>query len=135
MKPTKQQIETLAEWWAIKTFDIRANQDNGDTSENGGVAFMLMNMVAMNAKDSMPENARQKFKDSIIERLSSTDDNSYYSYMLDVDYHPNQMLLEICEKANVNTSALPVKTFTTWDNGKNKFIGKFQYGGEFEEIA
>lgn len=133
MKPTKEQIEKVAEWWAVRTFDCALNQNNGDDSEHGGLAFMMMNILSMQAKDKAPSDARGKFKAAIVERLSKGD--GYQALLLDVDYHPNEGLATACKLAGIDPAMLPIKTHTQFDNEKGEFIGRYQYGGKFETIA
>lgn len=128
MKPSKEQLEKFAEWWAVKSFDIALNQNNGDDSPNGGMAFMLMNMASMKAKETITTESRQKFKDSIVRQLLGRDRN----LTLDVDYHPCEELAIACQVAGVNCGILPCKTFSDFRDGK--FVAKYQYGGKLETL-
>lgn len=132
--PTLQQIEACAEWWAVRTFDHLLNQNNGDDSPNGGMTFMLMNMLSMDAKEKAPTDARDKFKASLIEQLTSANGN-YSDSMLYVDYHPDEKLSKACDVAGISSSMIPIKSHTQWDSENGKFIGRYQYGGKFEDVS
>lgn len=131
LQPTYEQIEKVAEWWAVKTFDTAMNQNNGDDSENGALGFMLANLNAVTAKskEATPE-AREKFKQALIRQLIE-DPNTY----LDVDYHPSQAIETACKEAGISTNFVPIKTFTIYRKNTNSFEGRFQYSGKFEQIA
>lgn len=131
MKPTLEQIEKVAEWWAVRTFDKALNQNNGDDSENGAMAFILMNMNASNARQSASSDSRESFKRSIIDLL----DKGEMGYTLDVDYSPNEPLRVACNSSGINSGMLPCKTFSLWHSSDCKFRGRHMYGGPWEDIA
>jgi hypothetical protein len=133
MKPTKEQIEAVAEWWAVRTFDKVFNQNNGDNSPNGGIGFLLANTAAMQAREKTGVEARLNFKVEIVKHLESVTD--FYEMQLDVDYNPNLPLHDICVRSGVDTGMLPCKTFTLWDRQENCFRGRYQYGGPWETIG
>lgn len=134
MKPTKEQIEAVAEWWAVKTFDTAMNQNNGDKSPTGDMTFMLMNMLAETNRSKGDKANRDKFKNSIIKQLSELDfENGWH--VLSVDYDPCQALYDACKESGIDCHMLPCKTHTQWDKQNTSFIGKYQYGGQFETIA
>ena len=128
MKITPEQLEANAEWWAVRTFDHALNQNNGDTSDKGEMSFMLMNLVSSKARQSADPNARQKFKDKLIELMADKDHFNIY-----VDYHPDPELAEACDYAGIGYEALPCKSGTEFSKGQLK--GKYQYGGQWTKIA
>jgi hypothetical protein len=126
MKPTTEQIEKLAEWWAAKAFDVALNQDNGEPSH-----FLLMNALAMAFKSDLSPEMRAKFKMSIMTQLAHNDPKN--GYTLSVDYDPCFTLREACEISGVSPHSLPCKTVTVFSDGV--FKGKFGYGKPFELIG
>lgn len=127
----KQAVTIMVDWWAEK-MQKPLNQNNGDNSESGGIAFMLMNMVAMNAQETITEDKIKKFKSFLTDKLIPLEGNNNWRGQLDVDYHPNELLFQACEYSGINTSALPCKTFTRIED--NFVIGRYQYGGEFFKL-
>jgi hypothetical protein len=134
-KPTLEQIEKVAEWWAVRTFDKAWNQDNGDNSETGRMTFLLMNMASNDAYNKAPKGARDKFINAIVESLSSISKEYQGEYTLSVDYDPNVRLGDVCEKAGIGSRMLPCKTFTLWHHDEKKFRGRHTYGGPWEDVA
>lgn len=133
-KPTQEQIEKVAQWWATRTFKAW-NQDNGDSSDNGRMTHLLMNMAANDAYNAAPKGASDKFINAIVESLSSIRSESQGDYTLSVDYDPNVRLWDICEKAGLQARILPCKTFTLWHAADKTFRGRHSYGSPWEDIA
>lgn len=119
-------------WWSEKSFNTTLNQNNGDNSPQGGLTFMLMNMLSMDSqKDATPDKIK-KFEEKLTELLMEKKDNSY-DRTLDVDYHPCELLSTACEYAGINPGCLPCKTFSRIDN-QNRVYVKYQYGAPTIEI-
>lgn len=97
-------------WWS-EAIQKPINQDNGDTSENGAMAFMLMNMVAGNAQDSITPDKIKSFEDALTKRLLAVEYRKH-EQDLDVDYHPNQILAECANVAGISSSVFPCKTWS-----------------------
>lgn len=127
-KPTLQQIEAVAEWWAVRTFDHVINQNNGDDSFHGRLAMTLKTQLAHIDRNKGNGDARDKFKECIIKQLELNPSQIFYC-----DYDPNKPLRAACDYAGIGYNALPIKSHTQLDG--DKFIGKYQYGGKFETIA
>lgn len=126
----KEAVEIMVRWWSEKSFKTPMNQNNGDDSPNGGIAFLLMNRAATIAQANVSEEQIQKFESKLTEILLLAEGKGYHATMLDVDYDPNRPLQEACNHAGISTRTLPVKTFTRI-NEKNKVEGRYQYGGDW----
>lgn len=115
MKQTYEEavLKTVM-WWAEK-IQQPLNQNNGDDSRNGGMMFMLMNTVSNNAQQSITPDKIKIFQESLTEKLIAVKNDKYRRTDLDVDYHPNRMLSECAEKANIDLSVFPCKTWTRID--------------------
>lgn len=141
METIKEEVQTFEEavlktvmFWSEKGFRTKFNQNNGDDSANGGMAFILMNMLAGKAQESVTEEKIKKFEDSLSKKLHEAKANgSRWELTLDVDYDPNKMLYEACQEAGLDPRALPCKTFTRI-NEDNSVDAKYQYGGKFVKL-
>jgi hypothetical protein len=129
----KEAVEICVNWWIEKSFETPFNQNNGDDSENGGIAFLLMNMVASNAQKKVTLDKVEKFRNRLTELLLLNEEKGRFENELVVDYHPNQILFDACQFAEIDPSSLPCKTFT-FINDENEVKGKYQYGGELFEL-
>lgn len=119
-------------WWVEKSFNTTLNQNNGDNSPQGGMAFMLMNMLSMDSqKDATPDKIK-KFEEKLTELLMENRDDRF-NRNLDVDYHPCKLLSIACEYAGINPGCLPCKTFSQIDD-QNRVYVKYQYGAPTIEI-
>lgn len=128
-----EAVEVCVNWWIEKTFKTPLNQNNGDNSPQGGMVFMLMNMLASNSQKEVTPEKIEAFKTKLTELLMAVEENGNYYTELSVDYHPNDMLYEACEFAKVDTACLPVKTFTRI-NKSNEIEGRYQYGGAWFKL-
>ena len=129
----KEAVEITVNWWVKKSFKTQLNQNNGNKSDNGGIGFLLMNLVAVNAQKEITEDKIEKFKSKLTELLLANEEKGRYAKELDVDYSPNQLLSDACRFAEINSSFLPCKTFT-FINNENEIEGRYQYGGEFFKL-
>ncbi len=129
----EQAVEITVNWWIEKSFKTPLNQNNGDNSENGGIGFMLINLLSMNAQDRNTPEKIEKFKETLTKLLLEAKNKGRYSNQLDVDYHPSELLSKACEQSGIDTGCLPIKTFT-FINQENEVEGRYQYGGEWFKI-
>lgn len=106
----KEAVLKTVMWWS-EAIQKPLNQNNGDNSPNGGMAFMLMNLVASNAQESISPDKIKTFEESLTKRLMLIVDRNRAQW-LDVDYGPNQILRESAEEAKIDTSVFPCKTWT-----------------------
>ena len=122
-------ILKAVKWWSEKSFQVSLNQNNGDNSKHGDMAFMLMNMVAMNAQKTVTADKINKFETHLSKSLMEyRKNNPTSSIWLDVDYHPCQMLVEAAQHAQIDESCFPCKSSTTI--GRDNIVtAKYQYGG------
>lgn len=127
-----EAVKIMVEWW-VEKIQAPLNQNNGDNSENGGMAFSLMNMVSMNAQKEITKDKIEIFKTELTESLLTGKDGGRWSTTLEVDYNPGKKLADACKKAGINSMSLPCKTFT-FINNDNEVEGRYQYGGEFFKL-
>lgn len=120
-------------WWSEKSFTGKLNQNNGDDSPNGGMSFLLMNMVSQNAQKAVTPDKVKKFEEKLTKSLLALKGKGRYSNELHVDYHPNSILYDACMFAEIDPMCLPCKTFTYIDN-ENIVNGRYQYGGEWFKL-
>lgn len=128
----KEAVDLMVKWWSKKSFKTALNQNNGD-SGNGGIAFLLMNMVSTNAQNDISEEKIKKFEEKLTEILLDGEDKGRWKRECDVDYNPNKILADACEFAEINSGCLPCKTFT-YINNDNEVEGRYQYGGEWFKL-
>ncbi|MGV0856842.1 hypothetical protein ACTS9E_15080 [Empedobacter brevis] len=126
----KEAVDIMIDWW-VEKIQQPFNQNNGDTTSDFG--FFLLNKASMDAQFLLNDSKIEKFKNSLKEQLYPNEGKHRMYKELDVDYSPNEILNKACEFSGINTSCLPVKTFTYIENN-NKINGRFQYGGEWFEI-
>lgn len=129
----KEAVEITVNWWVEKSFKTPLNQNNGDNSQNGGIGFMLMNMVSMSAQDKNTPEKIEKFKTELTKLLLESEGKGRYNNELSVDYHPNRILSTACKLSEVDPGCLPCKTFTYIDN-ENEVEGQYQYGGPWFKL-
>lgn len=112
-----QKFETAAlktaKWWSQKAFRTPMNQNNGDDSPSGGLAFMLMNTLSIKAQETVTDEKIAAFEKKLVELIG----NYHHEYpwnevTLNVDYGPDPMLREAAESAGLNTACFPCKTYT-----------------------
>lgn len=128
MKNTKEQaIEKTVDFWVEKSFRTPLNQNNGDDSQNGGMMFMLMNMVSSSAKETISEEKIDKFKSKMSEIMMNADPIPHY---IDVDYHPCPTLRYAAEYANIDLGCFPCKTYSTINRETFEVKASYQYRGE-----
>lgn len=134
MNLTIEQIDArskaIAAWWADK-MQKPLNQNNGDDSPAGGLAFLLMNMNAGNAQDSISPKKIQRFQDLLVIALKNPD---IYTAYLGVDYHPDDVLYMACATADIDPGCLPIKSSTSINMATGIATGRYQYGGKEEII-
>lgn len=139
---TTTQAQTFEEavlktvmFWSEKAFRTAMNQNNGDDSPNGAMAFMLMNLNALKAQESVTDEKVKAFEEILAKKLNEAKEaNEWYLMELDVDYHPCQMLYEAATEAGLNAAAFPVKTFTRINKEDFSVDSKYQYGGKFIKL-
>lgn len=120
-------------FWSDKSFRNKLNQNNGDDSPSGGMAFMLMNMVSMQAQDEANDSKIKLFEEKLTDILMSKKDEAKFGIILSVDYDPCENLYKAFEFAGLNTRCLPCKTFTRIEKDYS-VTAKFQYGGQFVKL-
>lgn len=121
-------------WWSDKSFRTLLNQNNGDNSSQGGMTFLLMNMVASKSQESVTDEKIKSFEEHLAKSLTEYRKQYPTSQIwLDVDYHPCQMLSEAAEKAGIESHCFPCKSSTRL-TADNKVFAKYQYGGASNEI-
>lgn len=129
----KEAVELTVNWWVEKSFETPLNQNNGDKSDGGTMRLVLMNLISEEAQKKVTANKIEKFKSKLKELLLANKEKGRYAKELNVDYHPNQMLSDACEFAEINSNCLPCKT-STFINNENEVEGRYQYGGEWFKL-
>jgi hypothetical protein len=117
-------------FWSDKSFRTKFNQNNGDDSPNGGMSFLLMNMVANKAQESITDEKIKLFESALTEKLLALKKENPWKWELDVDYHPCQILSECADIAGLDQGCFPCKTFTRIESDFS-VKAKYQYGGKF----
>lgn len=104
MQLTETQITVAVEWWS-KAIE-HPKFDNGDTSQQGGIASML----AILAHGGTPVTSEKGKMFS--EALRSSLMHGLDGYCLSVDYHPEGQLADAAEVAGISTDLVswPWKT-------------------------
>jgi len=129
----EQAVEKTVKWWSQKSFKVSLNQNNGDDSQTGGMAFILMNMLSTQTQGDITEGQIQKFEEKLTEILMNMKEKASYHKSLDVDYHPCIQLCEAADFAGITTMCFPCKTRSYIDE-KNKVFAAYQYGGKYLEL-
>lgn len=122
----KEAVLKTVNWWSEK-IQQPLNQNNGDTSPNGPMAFALSNLVAGNAQKELTPDKIKVFEGALTEELMNIKDAGFYAKTLDVDYHPNKMLADSAKKAEISDSVFPCKTWTRINN-ENQVEVSMGYG-------
>lgn len=131
----EQAVDIMINFWVEKSFKTKMNQNNGDNSSGGGLAFILMNKLAMDGQSEITEQQIDKFKTHLKQNLMNNQNKGRWALELDVDYHPNQLLANSLEYAGISSNVVPCKTFTFIDEKDNFSVqGRYQYGGEWFKL-
>jgi hypothetical protein len=120
-------------FWSDKSFRTTLNQNNGDNSEHGAMAWMLMNMSSLSAQESVTEDKIKLFESKLTELLMEVKNENTWKWELDVDYHPCKMLTDAAEFAGLNSGCFPIKTFTRICPDFS-VDARYQYGGKFQKL-
>jgi len=115
MRPTAEQIEALAQWWADV---IRAPKfDAGADSVQMLMAQSLATSLAIDGVPSPDEIA--KFKAALVSAMRDAGDQPPVFFSLAVDYHPGRLLVEAAHAAGIPERRIdtmfPWKTWTRID--------------------
>lgn len=133
MKTYQQAVERVVTFWVEKSFNTPFNQNNGDDSEHGGMAFMLMNLVAAQAQTTVSPLKIEAFRKHLTNSLLANESDLQKRTWLGVDYHPCELLADSAEFAGLNPGCFPCKTITRIDQNNNA-TAKYQYGGQWIEL-
>jgi hypothetical protein len=123
-----EAVELMVKWWSEKSFKTALNQNNGDPSIAGGMAFIMGNMVADKAKEGATPEKIKAFEDKLTELLMPGETGGRWDREIDVDYHAWGILEEAFTHAGISSNCAPIKTFT-YINAQNEIEGRYQYGG------
>lgn len=125
-----EAVDVMVEWWCDKSFHTANNQDNGDVSFTGFLAYSLGNKLANEIQKRTTPEQIQAFRDVLKYQLLKNESGSRYERGLVVDYDPCNMLYIACTNSGINTNCLPIKT-CTFIESDNTIQGRYQYGGEW----
>ena len=131
-KTFENAVKKVVAFWVEKSFRTLLNQNNGDDSPQGGMTFLLMNMLAMQSKQAITEEQIKLFEEELTKLLMMHEDNPH-NCELNVDYHPCPLLRYAADHAKIDYSVLPCKTYTTIRPDFTA-LGAFQYGGKLIEL-
>lgn len=138
-------LEAAANWWAEQISGPKLNWNNGAQNEGneeerrmGNLIWMLGNVNANQAREGITPEKLQKFKESLIRRVSekynkAVQHYSEYCLTLSVDYGPDELLYESVMEAEINPGVFPCKTIMWID--LHKVSAKCGYGAEQKIIA
>jgi hypothetical protein len=138
-------LEAAANWWAEQISGHKLNWDNGAQNEGdaeerrmGNLMWMLGNINANSAREGVTPEKLQKFKDSLIQRISERYNKAVehypeYCVTLSVDYGPDELLYESAKEAGIDSNVFPCKTCMWIDS--QKVSAKLGYGAEQRIIA
>jgi hypothetical protein len=142
---TKKLLEAAANWWAEQISGHKLNWDNGAQNEGnaeerrmGNMMWILGNINANSAREGVTPEKLQKFKDSLIRRISEKYENAVkhypeYHVTLSVDYGPDELLYESAKEAEIDPNVFPCKT-VMWIEAK-RVAAKLGYGAQEKIIA
>lgn len=112
----KEAVKIVVDLWIKHSFDTLNNQNIGE----GGMVQNLLNVNSHKSQGDINQQQRQSFEERLTHLLLiNQEDNN-----CDVDYNPSDYLFDACRFAKINTSCLPVKSYTTI-TPDNQIIYKF----------
>lgn len=120
-----EAVDKVVDWWAKVSFDTLLNQNNGDQSPNGGIAFILMNQLSMRAQSKVTPEKVQVFKDHL--RAGILDE---WNRELHVDYHGDRLLTNALDAAGIDHGCLPIKTYSMINLATNVATASLGYHGK-----
>lgn len=138
-------LEAAANWWAEQISGHKLNWDNGAQNEGsaedrriGNMMWMLGNVNANQAREGVTPEKLQKFKESLIRKMSETYQKSVeyfpdYHITLSVDYHPDEILYESVKEAEIDANVFPCKTCMWIDT--QRVSARLGYGSQEKIIA
>jgi hypothetical protein len=119
-----------AMWWADKSFRTSFNQNNGGE----GFQIALMNILASESQKSVTEEKIKLFESKLVEFIMLfKDSKDYRDKFIEVDYHPDKILVKAAEFAKLDIGCFPCKSYSKIDN-ENKVFVRFGYGKKIVEI-
>jgi hypothetical protein len=138
-------LEAAANWWAEQISGHKLNWDNGAQNEGdaeerrmGNMMWMLGNINANSAREGVTPEKLQKFKDSLIQRMSEKYKKAVefypdYHITLSVDYGPDELLYESSKEAEIDSNVFPCKTVMWIDT--QKVSARLGYGAQEKVIS
>lgn len=102
-----EYVKVACNWWANAIANPKF--DNGDSSLNSGMAFLLASMV--NTKRSISKEQLTVFKRELAEQIVTQMKHFCNEARLSVDYHPDRYLEIAAQKADIDSGlGFPWKT-------------------------
>jgi hypothetical protein len=138
-------LEAAANWWAEQISGHKLNWDNGAQNEGnaedrrmGNMMWMLGNLNANRSRLGVTSEKLQKFKDSLIKRISERYNKAVehypeYHITLSVDYGPDELLYESAKESGIDSNVFPCKT-VMWIDSKS-ITARLGYGAQEKVIA
>jgi hypothetical protein len=123
----EQAVKKVVDFWIEKSFRTPLNQNNGDGSPQGGMTFLLMNMVSARAQETITDEKIKLFENKLTEILLLDNPRNIN---IGVDYHPDKELSDAAAFAGLDAGCFPCKTYTWINKQTNTATSKYQYGGQ-----
>jgi hypothetical protein len=130
MQNYKEVAHAAAHWWADKSFNDPDNQNNGTDD----LAMLLKKQFAAEAQNKVTDFQKEKFTKLLTECLESVLKLEDSRAMLDVDYHPCELLSDVCKAAKVDEQCLPIKT-DMWIETDGDITVSYGYRGSIENLV
>jgi len=114
VKISQEIAKAAAEWWASK-IDGHQYHDNGDHSPEGFLGMMMADML----NEPVDQEALDKFKEALVEKLTAENDGRHSIDYLCSDYGPEGVLLSAAQHAGISPHNFPFKTMVM-ENRRSK---------------
>lgn len=129
--PDIKYNEVAAKWWGEKIRNVKLkNYNNGDPSDVGAVAMILMTMLAVDKQASNDEVDLFELKLAQAIEKAVNDHDGYLNF--GVDYGPDSILADTANECGISPTLFPWKTYMLIENGKVSVSN--EYGLQYRQI-
>ena len=129
----QNSINLMADWWCSQITTISPNSNNGDNSSDGGMAFILGNLLNAQSRNAMPPDAPQKFKEIFVKKAMEHYKESGVLPEMSVDYDPSRFLYDVAKEASISPNTFPCKSCSIIMGGKP--YAKCGYNASWQELS
>ena len=130
---TKELAKKAADWWCGQV-EGHTKFDNGDQSQQGGVAMIMATMLASHEKQKLSDDSVKIFHEKIMEYVQEKlTENPEYTVRLSSDYSPDHELSQLCSAASIPGTLMPWKT-RMWISMKDGVRVSCGYGAETQTL-